>query len=136
MAQLPKRDSTKATEGIWVPVENGIRFKVASVTTAGYVAAVERALKVCRPVSKKGVLDEERFVDLVQRATADFLLLDWENVDGEDGKPMRYTPDLGYQFLSDPDYRAIYDYVQIVAQDEGMFRTEEIAASGESSPVD
>lgn len=69
----------------WMPIF-GVRFKIACAMNDGYQDAIKDQL---RKVNKNGVKKEQE--KYFAKAVADHLLLDWEDLEGDDGKPLDCT---------------------------------------------
>lgn len=124
-------DVDAAKNGVWFPYEGNVRFKVARAGNAHNLAF--RAAKV-RELGAK-IDDEEVVRRLDVEATAKTILMDWDGVDGEDGKPIPYTYEKGIEFLSDPAYDDVFRAVQSMSMRFFSFREENVrAAMGNSKP--
>jgi hypothetical protein len=114
MAKLRKQDLQKQSEGVWVKWEDGISLKIArignphSVRLAEAHAAKNIALKEAR-------LPEEPYSVLELQLLTEAILLDWRNVDDDNGQPLPYTPQEGAKILADPAYADLKDFIQAQA---------------------
>lgn len=113
MAKLSatKIDSNAEIDGIWTTYDLGIRLKIARLGNQKYR---EYMRKIGRPHQlqiQHGTLDDATMETLSREAVAHTILLDWENVEDEDGNALKYTPELGEELFKDTAY---YDMLQFV----------------------
>ncbi len=63
---------------------------------------------------------------------AETVLKDWAGVDDDKGKPLTYTPDLGYEAMASEEYEWISDVVLDVAKVDTSFMRERMIKTGKS----
>jgi len=67
------------------------------------------------------------------RAVCNHVLLDWdENMEDENGEPLKYTPEIGYKYLSDDRYYPLYHAILLLSCIEANFRKPIEVISGNS----
>lgn len=103
-----KVDAVKVEQGAWVdniPELEGLRLKVRGANNKDWRKLQARLISAI-PRQKRvgGQLDpaeQDRIMAIVLRDTC---LLDWDGLEGDDGKPLPYTKESAEQFLTDPQY--------------------------------
>ncbi len=130
----------RARAGDWIEVEvvnpetkigETKKFKVACLDPAinvNYQTTVLKSGKKFRAVSQAfGDKIEEmpekvriEMTDTSIRNFAESVLLDWEGFEGDDGKPLKYTSDVGYLFLK--EFPEVYYALKDRAEDLDRFR--------------
>lgn len=116
-----KTDLAKAEQGIWVdniPDMDDLRLKVRPAGNPDFRRVYSQLSdKVPRHQKRGGVIiDHDVKSSVMARALADTVLMGWENFEGDDGKPLAYTPELAKATLLDPAYGAFRDAVAWAAQ--------------------
>lgn len=116
-----RKDMKKDAAGIWVgdiPEMEDLRLKVRPSNNADFrhlysqlVASIPRQFKRGGVVTDRAKKDE-----ILARCLADTVLLDWENYDDDDGKPIPCTPEIVKPMLLDPKYSALRDAVAWAAE--------------------
>ena len=124
MAKLSsvKIDPDLETKGVWVAFEGDMKFLIAR---AGNPAFQERMRKLREPIIdalRRRSADPEKVEAMIQDAVAHHVLLDWENVTDDEGKPIHYTPEVGIATFANPGYRDVYRFVMEVANDGALYR--------------
>jgi len=128
MAKLSnfRTDTAKETEGVWVDYSEGIRFKIARWNNREFRRFLEKLARPnTRAFRKAGGRRGELWDSLIKQAAAKYVLLGWENVDDDGGKPIKYSPDKALEILSDPELSAIWEFVCEAALDEAMYLQED-----------
>ncbi len=112
MAKLSqvKQSKKKETEGVWIHWEQGIQLKIARAGNPLFKKISEDFGATNRALNEKGkpeVPFSALEMDLLCRST----LLDWRNVEDDNGKPIPYTPEEGQRILSDSAYEDLKDFI-------------------------
>jgi hypothetical protein len=114
MAKLKKQDLQKQSEGVWVAWEDGIALKIGRIgNPLSKKLAEDHAAK--NQARKEAGLPEEPYSVLELRLLTEAILLDWRNVDDDNGAPLPYTPQEGAKILADPAYADLKDFIQAQA---------------------
>lgn len=127
-----KIDPVKLEQGDWVgdiPDMGDLRLKVrgfgnkaADSMTRRLQDAVPRKLKVGGRVAPD---EMERILSVVMR---ECILIDWDHLEGEDGKPVPYSKEMAGTLLTDPQYRNFRNAVAwaatVVADERGAAQEE------------
>lgn len=120
-----KSDLDKERLGVWITFAEGIRFRVARMGNAQYVAASRELLKPHRDRIRRGVMDEEEIERLSLSAIAEHILTGWENIDDDAGNAVPYSPAKAAEILGDPQYRDVYDFVLSTARRSELYRIQD-----------
>ncbi|MCP1200053.1 hypothetical protein [Notoacmeibacter sp. MSK16QG-6] len=128
-----KRDSRAIQEGGWIdnlPGMPGLRLKVRGYRSPAYRRVRARLLRDLpreKQIPMIDPVDEDR---IEGEALADGILVDWDGIDGEDGKSLPYSAETARTLLTDPDYEALRAAVQLAAAQMGerLASTEEADA--------
>lgn len=126
MAKLSsiRTDVAKASAGVWVVHESGARFRVARWGGP----EMERWLSVKKAPKlrawRSGTVSADEAEALVVEAIARFVVLEWENVEGDDGTPIPYTTAKAVEILGDPAYRDLRAFLVESSQDQALYRAD------------
>lgn len=127
MAKLSsfRTDPDKETEGVWFDFAEGIRFKVARWNNPKFRQLVEKLARPHARTFRRSGRRGEMWESIVKQAAARTILLDWENVEDDNGKPLKYSPDEALRVFEDPALKAIYEFVVETAIDESAYLQED-----------
>lgn len=122
-----KTDSTLEKEGIWLEyglASNGepIRIKIARAggQNTRYVKALEKATKPYKKMLQAETLDNETAENIQQKVFAETVVLDWKNVEGDNGELMEFNVGNVLKLFSDlPD---LFIDIRQAAQQLALFR--------------
>lgn len=117
-----KTDKELEESGTWIDYQSGARFKIARI---GNPKFSEYILKHGKKQMRSFIGDEVA-IELMKDAIANTILIDWDNILGDDGKPMQYTVDNAREALDIPDF---YEEILGFARNIEYFRIEEIEAA-------
>lgn len=114
-----KIDATKFEHGAWVdniPEMGNLRLKVRGINNASWrrlqatmIAAVPRAKKI------GGRIDPEEQDRITATCLRKACLLDWENLENDDGAPIPYSDEVAGKLLTDPATQRFRDAVSWAA---------------------
>ena len=126
MAKLSqiRSDTEKTSEGIWLEFAVGIRLKVARLHNPAYSKYLTTLQKPYTRQIRAGILDADVAGELVRKAVARHILVGWENIEDEQGKPIPYSAEKALEFLSDPALSEMYDFVLEVSASAELYRAE------------
>jgi hypothetical protein len=114
-------DKTLEEDGAWIDMGDGTQLKIAR---AGNKKASEYARQVSKPFQTQirfGKFTEEGFTKLAIEVAAQFILLDWKNLQ-EDGVDVPYSKENALRMLTDyPDFR---NFVSASAEDIKNYQKE------------
>ena len=107
-----KTNPKKVNSGVWCEWEGGTSFLLARTGNDAYNAEVA-AFHASNRERKERKEPLVEFSVFWPRLLARTVLLDWSGVDGEDGKPLKYTPAEGEKALADKDLKDLLDFVEL-----------------------
>lgn len=118
-----KTDLKRETEGAWVDYRPGVRLRIARVNNPNYDALLRKLGKPYRSQLRREDLAGDVLDDIVRKVFAETVLLDWEGIEDDDGKPVPYSKEQALAYLTDiPDF---YRDVQELAGQAALFRIAE-----------
>lgn len=108
-------DPVATEQGEWVdtiPEMGDLRLKVRGVGNADW-RRIQTKLIDAVPRSKRAGarIDPEEIDRITTVCLHQACLLDWQNLSGDDGKPLPYSRDLALELLSKPEYRKFREAV-------------------------
>tara|TARA_R100000458_G_C8278525_1_gene254896 strand:+ start:12824 stop:13225 length:402 start_codon:yes stop_codon:yes gene_type:complete len=121
---LLKTNPEAETEGVWVTYEDtDIQLKIARIGNPKFDAFVAKKSAPHLDKIRKGEANELQ-ENITQQAVAHTILVDWKNIDDENGKPIPYSGKKSEEFLSDPSLRDFYKFVLVTSNQAENFRYE------------
>lgn len=129
-----KTDPAKVEAGMWIgdiPDMGDLKLKVRPIGNPDYQRLYGRLVDATpRQHKPGGVVDFETRQQISARTLAETVLLGWEGLEDDDGKPLPYTADKAKELLSDPNLSAFRDAVAwagSVARDQSIGNAEDSA---------
>ena len=123
---LVKTDPDKE-KGVWVPYELDIELKIARVGNAKFDELVRRlaepTLKEQRAKAKK-MAEDPLGDEIIMKAAAKHLLVDWKHIEDEEGKPIKYSAAKALELFQDPGLRDLYKFVMATSGESERYRME------------
>lgn len=121
-----RQDIDRAAEGEWEKFGEGIEFLIAGTASPAYQEALRQLMRPHVRDVRRGSIEPAVVEEVTIRAAAQTLLLDWRNIEDDDGNDLSYSSDKAYEIMSDPAYREVYEFVMECARDIGRFREEDL----------
>jgi hypothetical protein len=115
-----KTDSERETEGVWVDVGSDCRLLIARMNNTKYEEELRKLGKPYLRQIRMGTVDAQTLEGITIKATARAILKGWENLEGEDGKPIKFSVEKAEEVMT--KYRDFFRMVQEFAQDQEIFR--------------
>lgn len=109
-------DAKRESEGVWIEapdIGEGVAFKVRGLNYAPYEIARQMTMRRLGRSAKGKTLPSAEILPHVGRLLAEHILLDWRGFDDP------YDADLAMQIMTDPEYRAVINRVELAAQEVG-----------------
>lgn len=130
-----KYDTELAENGVWVPVGDGARIKVAKSGNRKHRQLVQQLRRPYRSYELAGKdLPEDIQRDIAVKATASTILLGWEGIQDDKGKDIPFTPENVKEALMVDGFMSM---VLGFANDEATFKAvtkdDEVKNSSKSS---
>ncbi len=109
----------KAIEGgAWVsgiPELEGVRLKVRGLRNTAHRRLEAKLSRDIPREDRLNGIDPAAADAIESECLAKTVLLDWSGIEGDDGKPIPYSDEIGLQYLSDPDYLVLRNGVVYAA---------------------
>lgn len=118
------RDEERMTRGSWFAYRDGARVRVAAAANPDFQAHFAALMRPHRRSRELGLLDESVEQELLCRAMARHVLLDWEGF-SRAGAALPYSEETACELLKRS--RLFRDEIAALAQDEAAFRAGEEA---------
>ena len=104
-----KTNTDAEKEGVWIEVGAGLRLRVARLGNPSYEAYIRKHGRKHLIQLKTGTLtDDKEVLELTRRAMARHVLVDWENLQDDDGINVEYSVERAEEYL------AIKDFMELV----------------------
>lgn len=116
--------------GVWVDIGEGGEILVARMGNPRYQKAVQSISKPHRTQIRQKTISEDLSDELLLKAMAETILLDWKGIEDDKGKVIKYTKDTAFKLLR--DLRDFRNLVVELATEQAAFRREEAVAEGNS----
>lgn len=116
--------------GVWVDIGEGARLRVARVGNPRYRKRLRELLAPHKRLVRIDKLPEDLSDELVIKAFAETILLDWEGLEDDNGEPIEYSVEHAIELLTGlRDFRMM---VAEIANEQEAFRREEQKEEGNS----
>ena len=105
-------------EGAWIdgiPELEGVRFRVRGMNNTAHRRLQAKLIREIPRERRLNGIDPADADAVDAECLARTVLLDWDGVDDDEGKPIVYDPEIGLLYLSDPDYLALRNGVLFAA---------------------
>lgn len=123
IAKFFKTDTLKETDGVWYPVIDNAEIKVARKGNSKYTAALQKHFERWRPMARNRnvveVIPPDELSAIVRKVYAETILLDWRNVEDDDGNTIPYSVDKACELLQMDDF---FTLVEQIADDMAVFK--------------
>lgn len=136
MLKLASIKSIVSDEGEWIDIADwpGVRIKARSINSRDYqIAHGLLQQKLIRALGRFPVGPE--WEPALSKLVARHLLRGWEGIAGDDDKALEYTPEIGLQKLTDPEYASLEQQVIWAASRVGERDVEFTADAEKNSPA-
>jgi len=117
-------DVQKSIDGIWCPFFAGIELKIARANNPAYTKQLEKLEQPYLRQIRTATLDMETRLSLNMQAAAKCILVDWKNIEDESGNEIPYSSEKALEFLKNPAYVRLNDFVMGKAYDYDLFSQE------------
>lgn len=121
-----EQDVTKAEDGVWVNLGDGLEVKVARSGSARANKILERLTKPHQRAISSGAASDELLERLNAEHTAKAIIRGWKGLQDEDGNDIPYSEAKAFEIVLDPKYRDFRDPVLYLSREMETFRKEEV----------
>ena len=125
-----KTNLVAAEEGTWVDVGDGFRIKLARSGNSKAQDLLEKLLKPHRFALQNNTIHIDVLKEINNKVLAQTVVLGWDGLIDDEGKPVPFSPSIAYDLLQNPQYRDFRDMVQKLADEPELFRNEAVADIG------
>lgn len=94
-----KTDQEKETSGVWFPIGAGLEVLVARMRNRRYRDRMRELMRPHLQRVRRGSLDLDVVAKLNLQAVAETVLLDWKNLEDDDGKTISYSKEKALEVL-------------------------------------
>lgn len=115
-------DPKAVDEGRWIDYLAGVRLRVARFGNEAHAAYLREAYRPHLKGMREGKIDPATATEISKTGVARHVLRDWSGLDGDDGKPLPYSPELAIKFFENPKLRDLYAVVVAAARHEDAYR--------------
>lgn len=114
---IPQVDLEKAS-GRWLTYVPGVRVKLCRFHSKHANAVKQRLLKEMRDgLTSNEEVDPEKTTEYILRVYAEGVVLDWEGlIDLDKNTPLKYTPEVAYQILSNDENVEFFNWIALQAE--------------------
>ena len=117
-------DLEASKDGVWHRIDEETQIKVAKARNENFKKRAyelfnENKIEMFSRTGKFTDLDERK---LMSQLIAETILIDWKGVKDQDGKEVKYTPEIGAQVLANPEMGDFLELVQTCAENEEAYR--------------
>ena len=124
--RIKKLNLDNMAEGVTVDLGDSSTVTVTSTNAKKYQDYISERLKPYRNgIKNKSIPDEQLgkiFSQITDQALADVVVLGWEGIQDENGKPIAYSKAKALELFTDPAYAEFKDLVAGLAAENETFR--------------
>ena len=124
-----KTSIEKENNGVWVDFAEGIQLKIARASNPKYKELLRDFMEPKRKDRREDKLDLEDLATLFIEIRAKTILLDWKNIEDNDGKSIPYSSEKAMEFFKDPELKDFYDFVVVVSESANHYKKDLIKDS-------
>lgn len=138
--KLQKIDAEKVEHGAWVgdiPDMGNLRIKTKGLNGAGF-RKLQQTLTAAVPRQERhqGRIPPKTADEIIAACLLSHGVLDWQNLEDENGQPVAFSKEQAKVYLTDPDYRPMFDACVYAATVVGEEQAEaDKADEGNSAPA-
>lgn len=127
MFQFDADTNATLDTGVWTEFA-GAKFKIAHISNMKFQRTVARLQQPHRKKIDNGTLDPKINKEIMCKAMAEGLLMDWRDVVDADQRPVEYTSEFGFKALM--NNLELRDFVSDFAMNLQNYRDEEVEDLG------
>ena len=115
-----KTDSKLELDGKWVDYY-GIRLLIARAGNQNFNEVMRSLVEPIQEEIREDKTTVDDFAELLILARSKAVLLGWENLEDNDGKPIVYSSDKAAEFFRNPELHDFYKFVVAVSEDSAQY---------------
>lgn len=116
-----RQDLDKASKGVWLPYVEDVELLIGSTSQQKYQNYIRRATKPYQNLIRRDQMPDDKAREIMVRGAARYLLLDWKNLQNDDGSPLPYSEDAAYAILIDQRFQDLWRFVSDMANENAVF---------------
>ncbi len=118
-----KKDVNAAEAGVWInKVMDDLDLKIASAGNRKYIEALRNAMKPYQRNYKS--LGDDLFLEIQNKCVAKHILVDWRNLQDDEGNDIPYSYEKAFELLQDPENEEFRKLVISLSEESEVFRKE------------
>lgn len=119
-------NKTLVNDGVWCPIGKDTKLRIARSNNEKYRNYLRSLMKpYARQIQRNTAESDAIAKELIIKATARYLLLDWEGIEDTEGNVVEYNEKTAIEYMT--EYSDFYDLVSELSDDTAMFQAEEKA---------
>lgn len=119
-----KTDRKREEDGVWVPYESSFELLLSRIGNPRYKQFLLKKSKTNMRRIQRGKIDIQEAEDLIKRAMAQTVILDWRGLYDEKDVEIPFSKEEALLALREDD--DFYEEVFAIAQDRELFRNDEL----------
>lgn len=124
-----KTSEDKEENGVWVDFAEGISLKIARARNPKYQELLRNLIEPKRVEIRNDKVSIEDLNGVLLQVRAKTILLDWKDIEDNEGKPISYSPEKALEFFKDPELRDFYEFVVVISENADQFKKDLIKDS-------
>lgn len=130
-------DSKTVEEGQWVKLRDDIEVQVRSIRSEQVRKVRQRAQRKYERLlpSQKWRFTPEQEDKIAEEVIVDAVLINWRNIEDENGRPLPYSRELARQLVTDPEMVVFREDIMTAAGLDETFRRELAEEIAGNSPT-
>lgn len=114
-------DKDKSVEGVWVKFGDGIEVRIARMYNPEFNNYYAKISEPQLNRIRRKTADRETKIELMKNSVAHCIIMDWKNMEDDNGKTIKYSPEKALEIISDPANVIFYDFVLDVSASFQLF---------------
>lgn len=118
-----KKDTVAAESGVWInKVLDDLDVKICSAGNSKYLNILRQLMKPYQRSYKS--MDDSVFLEIQNKAIAKHILVDWRNLQDDEGNEIPYSEQKAYELLQDPENEEFRKLIVSLSEESEVFRKE------------
>ena len=124
-----KTSVDKEVNGVWVDFAEGIQLKIARARNPKYQELLRDFVEPKRVEIREDKMSIEDFNDILLQVRAKTVLLDWKNIEDNDGSVILYSSKKALEFFRNPELKDFYTFVIAISENADQYKKDLVAAT-------
>ena len=117
-----KTSVDKEENGVWVDFAEGIQLKIARARNPKYQEFLRDLVEPKRVEIREDKISIDDFNDILLQVRAKTVLLDWKNIEDNEGKAISYSLEKALEFFRDPELKDFYQFVVAISENADQYK--------------